>query len=577
MVPVLCVPIFSSGSAYVDTLQRDFGPGKIYGFWDSHYTASEFKTRMISPQIAASRCPSDTGFYPHSSSCHLYYHCSFGIPVEYSCPPKTLWSTKIQNCDWAEYVQCPNKQIDVDEEEEEDAVSCSKYVSGKTPIWKAAWGKNMQAQLTIKLERSIERFDIQLQTDAPVEELMFFNALVTGRSENFTVTDQGYRSGIARTVGVSRISGLLRGGEDLVLDFQMNWRYGPVPNFTKIVFNNYQLCGEKSTTQKPTTKKSTTQQNILEETKIQQLKSKKTKAQQSVSEKTKTTAKQSTTEKTTTQQPTTQKITTEKSTTQKPNTEKSTSQKPTTENSTTQQPTTHKITTQKSTTVKSKTQKPTTSQATTTITTTQRSTSKQKTSKPTTQKSATSKPTTEKPTITQPNTVQPTTTQTTIIETSTKQPTTTQPTTSQPITTQPTTKQPTTIQPTTKQHTTTQPTTKQPTTTQPSTKQPTTIQTSTKTTTTKQPTTTGLASAQSSSSEVTVKNPVNILTILEEIYDLSAEENVINAESVTEKATEPLTKKIVSNEKPSAKESASEENKADLSEGLGTTSLPEYS
>merc|ERR1711971_1485059 len=348
MVPVLCVPIFSSGSAYVDTLQRDFGPGKIYGFWDSHYTASEFKTRMISPQIAASRCPSDTGFYPHSSSCHLYYHCSFGIPVEYSCPPKTLWSTKIQNCDWAEYVQCPNKQIDVDEEEEEDAVSCSKYVSGKTPIWKAAWGKNMQAQLTIKLERSIERFDIQLQTDAPVQELMFFNALVTGRSENFTVTDQGYRSGIARTVGVSRISGLLRGGEDLVLDFQMNWRYGPVPNFTKIVFNNYQLCGEKSTTQKPTTKISTTKQNILEETKIQQLKSKKTKAQQSVSEKTKTTAKQSTTEKTTTQQPTTQKITTEKSTTQKPNTEKSTSQKPTTENSTT------------------------------TITTTQRSTSKQK-------------------------------------------------------------------------------------------------------------------------------------------------------------------------------------------------------
>merc|ERR1719206_1235908 len=45
-------------------------------------------------------------YYPHTSHCHKFYHCSHGVPVEKSCPLGTEWAGGGQACDWPHNTHC---------------------------------------------------------------------------------------------------------------------------------------------------------------------------------------------------------------------------------------------------------------------------------------------------------------------------------------------------------------------------------------------------------------------------------------------------------------------------------------
>ena len=57
-------------------------------------------------------CPANSGHFPDSSRCDVYYQCAGGTAHRYSCHSGLQWNIKNNLCDWADSVDCSlNRQF----------------------------------------------------------------------------------------------------------------------------------------------------------------------------------------------------------------------------------------------------------------------------------------------------------------------------------------------------------------------------------------------------------------------------------------------------------------------------------
>ncbi|RWS28842.1 hypothetical protein B4U80_05749 [Leptotrombidium deliense] len=51
-------------------------------------------------------CPEENGMFPHTKSCHLFYHCSNNISFVKLCPGNLHWSKEAMRCEWPDIANC---------------------------------------------------------------------------------------------------------------------------------------------------------------------------------------------------------------------------------------------------------------------------------------------------------------------------------------------------------------------------------------------------------------------------------------------------------------------------------------
>jgi len=70
------------------------------------------KAKIVHPLTVVGECPINEGlptFLPDSEDCQVYYECSNGVPIKFTCKDNLVWNTVLNTCDFPKNVNC-NKE-----------------------------------------------------------------------------------------------------------------------------------------------------------------------------------------------------------------------------------------------------------------------------------------------------------------------------------------------------------------------------------------------------------------------------------------------------------------------------------